>query len=112
MTYFAIYNFNVDDENMKYKISVGNYEGNAGDSLQVNNGMYFSTKDQANDKLKRGSCARQLKGGFWYNKCGRSNINGGDVSGRTENDIIYWGPLNDRHNGIPLDYVEMFILRK
>ena len=41
--------FQVLDSSRKYQLNIGGYSGNAGDSMVLNNGMKFSTKDQDND---------------------------------------------------------------
>lgn len=38
--------------------------------------MSFSTVDKDNDQYNDGSCARVLRGGWWYNRCSTSNLNG------------------------------------
>ena len=37
----------------RYKLSIGDYTGNAEDSMAHHNGMFFSTKDYDNDKNKK-----------------------------------------------------------
>ncbi|XP_028413273.1 uncharacterized protein LOC114536122 [Dendronephthya gigantea] len=67
--------FSVADESDKYRLNIGSYAGNAGDSLAVHNQMQFSTKDSDND-ASSGNCAMSYKGGWWYEKCHDSNLNG------------------------------------
>ena len=50
-------------------------EGTTGDSLSYHRGMAFSTKDRDND-LNGGDCANRCKGGWWFNSCLDSNLNG------------------------------------
>ena len=54
--------------------------GNAGDSLNYQNGMKFSTRDVDNDK-HNGKCAQMFKGAWWYKDCHSSNLNGLYLSG-------------------------------
>lgn len=48
----------------------------SGDSLTYHNAMSFSTRDQDNDKIS-GICTNTYGGGgWWFNDCLRSNLNG------------------------------------
>ncbi|XP_060573635.1 ryncolin-1-like [Ruditapes philippinarum] len=74
--------FKILPEEMKYKLEVGGYTGNAGDSLEapndkghIHDGMEFSTKDNDNDNSS-GHCASMYKGAWWFNTCFASHLNG------------------------------------
>ena len=73
--------FVVGDSDTKYKLLVGGYTGNAGDSLTGYNGMKFSTKDQDNDRHSSINCAVMFKGAWWYKNCHSANLNGLYLSG-------------------------------
>ncbi|XP_071806540.1 techylectin-5B-like [Asterias amurensis] len=62
----------------KYTLHVGSYDENssAGDSMAYHNGQPFSTKDQDNDGYNGGDCAQRVKGGWWFNFCLHSHLNG------------------------------------
>ena len=47
----------------------------SGDSLSYHDGMMFSTSDSDND-LDIRNCASENKGGWWFNSCYSSNLNG------------------------------------
>uniref|UniRef100_W5L7T1 Fibrinogen like 1B n=1 Tax=Astyanax mexicanus TaxID=7994 RepID=W5L7T1_ASTMX len=92
---YAIYdNFRVADEKDKYRLHYGMYSGRAGDALSggsnmveqwsaSHSGMGFSTRDQDNDRYLQGSCAKENKGGWWYNRCHAANLNGRFYRGGT-----------------------------
>ena len=73
-------NFSVGDSASKYTLSLSGFSGTAGDSLGSESGRHsghpFSTRDQDNDAYSGGSCALRYKGGWWYDRCHRSNLNG------------------------------------
>nr|XP_039259040.1 microfibril-associated glycoprotein 4-like [Styela clava] len=73
--------FSIGSASTKYQLNVGGYSGNAGDSLNWHNAMKFTTKDQDNDKYS-GNCASiRGSGGWWFNICLYSNLNGKYNSG-------------------------------
>uniref|UniRef100_F7ANP9 Angiopoietin like 7 n=2 Tax=Monodelphis domestica TaxID=13616 RepID=F7ANP9_MONDO len=74
---FAEYShFTLSNELNSYRLFVGNYSGNAGrDALLYHNNTAFSTKDKDNDKCLD-NCVQLRKGGYWYNCCTDSNLNG------------------------------------
>jgi len=77
---FAEYSgFRVADESDKYRMTFDSFlGGDAGDSFTYQKGFPFSTIDQNNHPTKTygGNCADHFKGGWWYNDCHHSNLNG------------------------------------
>ncbi|ESO94572.1 hypothetical protein LOTGIDRAFT_118333, partial [Lottia gigantea] len=67
--------FSLEDENQQYRLHVGGYHGDAGDSLSYHDKMAFSTEDVDNDRHTR-HCAAENKGGWWFNSCYSSHLNG------------------------------------
>ncbi|CAH1790439.1 unnamed protein product [Owenia fusiformis] len=65
--------FDVSDESDNYRLTIGGYSGDAGDSLAFHNGLGFTTKDRDND-LSPINCAIDNKGAWWYGYCYRSNL--------------------------------------
>ena len=73
--YAKFNNFMVGPKSGNYKLTAEGYTGDAGDSLTVQSGRQFSTKDSDHDTYA-GSCAQLYKGGWWYSACHHSNLNG------------------------------------
>lgn len=70
-------------EASKYVLNVAGYAGDAGDAFNVaatsyhaTNGMRFSTFDRDNDNTGKTNCAGAAEGGWWWNYCGTSGLNG------------------------------------
>ena len=74
--------FRVASEAEGYRLFVADYTGDAGDSLRRHSGQKFSTKDRDQDKSSIGHCAQALKGGWWFDACYDSNLNGPYLSGQ------------------------------
>jgi len=70
--------FKLYSEREQYKLEIGGYTGNAGDSLNDpwygSNLSPFSTYNRDNDRSSL-NCASMLKGGWWWKSCGRG-LNG------------------------------------
>jgi len=103
--------FQIGDEQTKYKVHVRGYSGNAGDSLLYLNGVPFSTYDHDND-LNSGNCAALFKGAWWYKTCHYSNLNGryyyfNEMGGKATG--IHWFPIYKHMDS--LKFVEIKIRR-
>ena len=55
----------------------------------IHNGCKFTTKDSDNDRAGSGNYAITFRGGWWYNACYDSKLNG-----------LYIGRDRDNHKGI------------
>uniref|UniRef100_G3PNT6 Angiopoietin-like 1a n=1 Tax=Gasterosteus aculeatus TaxID=69293 RepID=G3PNT6_GASAC len=85
--------FHLEAESEGYRLRLGSYQGNAGDSFSSHNGKQFTTLDRDKDAFS-GNCAHFHKGGWWYNACGQTNLNGvwysGGVYRSKFQDGIFW----------------------
>ena len=63
--------------------------GNAGDSLAIHNGMFFTTKDSDNDKWSK-NCASSWKGAWWYNGCYHANLNALHLYSKSSTQGMAW----------------------
>ncbi|KAG9477677.1 hypothetical protein GDO78_012927, partial [Eleutherodactylus coqui] len=94
-TYATYSHFKIESESDQYILRYGSYtEGTAGDSLETQKDQAFSTRDQNNDKSSRAeqSCAEYYKGGWWFESCHFSNLNGEYLRGKhsTKGKGIIW----------------------
>ncbi|KAI7807700.1 putative angiopoietin-4 [Triplophysa rosa] len=74
---YALYDkFQLASEKQQYRLLLGSYSGTAGQqSSLASNGTGFSTRDADNDKCNC-KCALMMTGGWWFDACGLSNLNG------------------------------------
>ncbi|KAG7460327.1 hypothetical protein MATL_G00220080 [Megalops atlanticus] len=95
---FAEYDsFHLEPESDWYRLRLGRYHGNAGDSLSWHNNKAFTTLDRDKDAYT-GNCAHYQKGGWWYHMCAHSNLNGvwyrgGHYRSRYQ-DGVYWAEFH------------------
>ncbi|XP_056394644.1 tenascin-X isoform X3 [Hyla sarda] len=73
---YAVYDdFRVESEANNFRLRLGQYRGDAGDSMSYHNNMIFSTRDR--DAQKRIlPCAMSYRGAWWYRNCHYANLNG------------------------------------
>ncbi|XP_073828563.1 microfibril-associated glycoprotein 4-like [Musca autumnalis] len=76
--FIALYDgFQIADETEKYKIKLlGNYSGNAEDSMAYHRDKKFSTFDNENDNSSSTNCAMLWKGAWWFDNCYYSHLTG------------------------------------
>ncbi|VDI25153.1 Hypothetical predicted protein, partial [Mytilus galloprovincialis] len=81
--YASYSEFYINSEFDKYRIRVSGFSGTAGDSLMhmmpftsPQGGQQFSTRDSDIDGWPNSCNPTHHKGGFWFNKCGASDLNG------------------------------------
>ncbi|XP_041372883.1 microfibril-associated glycoprotein 4-like [Gigantopelta aegis] len=80
-TAYAMYkNFSLASEQDYFRLSIGEYSGDAGDSLGGHTGYKFSAKDVDVDTFYS-SCAQRFKGAWWFSKCHASDLNGQYLGG-------------------------------
>ncbi|KAH8329456.1 hypothetical protein KR074_010918 [Drosophila pseudoananassae] len=114
-TAFAQYDeFKIGNEEHSYALEIlGNFSGNAGDSLHNNKNMNFSTFDNDNDMIVEVNCGRAYAAGWWFNRCSGSSLNGVfNRDGQTKNVVrrVYWNTW--KPNKISLTFVQMMIRPK
>ncbi|XP_063787560.1 angiopoietin-related protein 6 [Pseudophryne corroboree] len=102
--------FRLEAEIDFYRLRLGQYHGTAGDSLSWHNDKQFSTMDKDRDSYS-GNCAVFQKGGWWYNMCAHSNLNGvwyrgGHYRSRYQ-DGVYWAEF--RGGAYSLKKVSMLV---
>ncbi|XP_072275846.1 angiopoietin-related protein 1 [Pyxicephalus adspersus] len=102
--------FRLEPESDFYRLRLGTYQGNAGDSMVWHNGKQFTTLDRDRD-VYSGNCAHFHKGGWWYNACAHANLNGvwyrGGVYRSKHQDGIYWAEY--RGGSYSLKKVQMLV---
>ncbi|XP_048057445.1 angiopoietin-2b isoform X2 [Megalobrama amblycephala] len=75
--------FHIDGEDKKYSLHARGFSGTAGrTSSLTQSGTLFSTKDHDNDQCSC-KCAQMATGGWWFEACGPSNLNGIYYSGNS-----------------------------
>ncbi|CAK8690213.1 unnamed protein product [Clavelina lepadiformis] len=68
--------FSIESAENLYRLRVSGYSGNAGNSLEGNNGNAFSTEDSNNDYSYVNCATLYGSQGWWFVDCGHSFLNG------------------------------------
>ncbi|XP_064614076.1 fibrinogen C domain-containing protein 1-like [Liolophura sinensis] len=111
-TGYASYSrFSVANETHNFRLLLGAFKGNAGDSLAYHNGLEFSTYDRDKDYNNKANCATAYHGAWWYNRCHHTNLNGLYVHVKEKSQenpsVITWFQWSSKH--LPLQFSEMKI---
>ncbi|KAG8429839.1 hypothetical protein GDO86_019080 [Hymenochirus boettgeri] len=92
-TRFAEYDtFHVKEENDQYRLRLGAYSGDAGDSMSssslknLHDNMRFSTHDGDHDRNHNVECADDFGGGWWYDSCYDAQLNRKGIHWKTHCD--------------------------
>ncbi|XP_010084230.1 PREDICTED: tenascin-N isoform X2 [Pterocles gutturalis] len=103
---YAVYDFfQVASSRDRYRLSVGNYRGNAGDAMSYHNGWKFTTWDRDND-VALSNCALTHHGAWWYKNCHLANLNG-KYGESKHSEGVNWEPWKGHEFSIP--FTEMKI---
>ncbi|XP_026882487.2 angiopoietin-related protein 3 [Electrophorus electricus] len=93
---FVEYMFTLDGPASHYTIHLTLLSGNVPDAMSNHTGM-FSTNNKDNNQHKDSNCAPNYTGGWWFNACGDTNLNGPYTWMRSRSRTlrrkgIYWRP--------------------
>ncbi|NXR04975.1 TENN protein, partial [Sagittarius serpentarius] len=103
---YAVYDFfQVASSRDRYRLSVGNYRGDAGDAMTYHNGWKFTTWDRDND-VALSNCALTHHGAWWYKNCHLANLNG-KYGESKHSEGVNWEPWKGHEFSIP--FTEMKI---
>ncbi|KAJ0065513.1 hypothetical protein NL108_012792 [Boleophthalmus pectinirostris] len=72
--HWAEYTFSLDGPSSHYTIHMSHISGDLADALANVTAVRFSTKDMATDNHR--NCPRHSTGGWWFDSCGETNLNG------------------------------------
>ena len=87
--YATFQHFTIASESNGYRLNLDGYAGDAGDAMAYHNGKRFSTYDHDNDSSPF-NCAQDKVGGWWYNNCYQSNLNGEYLPGGKKDSAMNW----------------------
>ncbi|ELT94412.1 hypothetical protein CAPTEDRAFT_197507 [Capitella teleta] len=101
--------FSVGSEAEGFRLSIGGYSGNAGDSMARHNGQQFSTRGADNDIHLSINCADLYKGGWWYFNCHSANLNGLYLNGPFVGDSrgVVWSSWKDYRYSLQFTEMKM-----
>ncbi|XP_068176145.1 angiopoietin-related protein 3 [Antennarius striatus] len=72
--HWAEYRFSMEGPSKDYTLHVSHFSGNLPDAMANSTTRRFSTKDRDNDS--HFNCPQSYTGGWWFNACGETSLNG------------------------------------
>uniref|UniRef100_A0A1B8Y715 Fibrinogen C-terminal domain-containing protein n=1 Tax=Xenopus tropicalis TaxID=8364 RepID=A0A1B8Y715_XENTR len=104
-TYATYSNFSIARESQNYTLSLGSFTGgDAGDSLSGHRNKGFTTKDRDNDSHPTINCSDDFQGGWWYDSCILSSLNGLYLPGDLTTYLRYNGAIWSSGRGYQYSY--------
>ncbi|XP_010870660.2 angiopoietin-related protein 3 [Esox lucius] len=73
------YQFTLGGPQVFYTLHVSHLSGDRPDALCNHTGMRFTTKDRDDDHHHDSNCGKNYTGGWWFNSCGDTNLNGRSI---------------------------------
>ncbi|XP_043242521.1 angiopoietin-related protein 7-like [Amphibalanus amphitrite] len=95
--------FIISSEFDGYRVTGGNYTGNAGDNMDYHFRQKFTTRDKDQDSDSGKNCAQARESGWWFNSCYKANLNGVYLSGElndTEWRGVVWQAWRGYHHSL------------
>ncbi|XP_040895538.1 angiopoietin-related protein 3 [Toxotes jaculatrix] len=74
--HWAEYHFSLEGPSKDYSLHVSHFSSDLPDAMANSTGTRFSTKDRNHNNYRSPNCARSYTGGWWFNGCGETNLNG------------------------------------
>ncbi|KAL4635012.1 angiopoietin-related protein 3 [Arapaima gigas] len=106
------YSFTLEGPSSQYTIHLRQVSGDLPNAMANHTGMKFSTKDYDNDNDDDFNCAQNYTGGWWFNACGDTNLNGKYMQVRPKGPAdrrsgIYWKP--ERGNAYSIKSTKLIV---
>ncbi len=100
--------FRVSNEMSKYQLRLSYNDGNIGDSMSANNGMYFTTYDSDHDDDAVLNMAVWIRGPWWHSKNYSSNLNNYFYSyNQTFLYAMTWKTWNNQFGGLAFSEMKL-----
>ncbi|XP_026521759.1 angiopoietin-related protein 3 [Notechis scutatus] len=92
------YTFKMGGPNRDYALFLSRITGNIPNALPEQKEIKFSTKDHSNSTERKLNCTESDSGGWWYNVCEETNLNGRYIRSSSKGKLerkkrgLYWKP--------------------